>query len=1326
MASITLTSEAKGHDLKRKDLFVTYTIPMDPANLDGTKIKLNIPYFSHGSEEEWLMWKKQFLHVKKAAGWSAGPILFANARNLLRDTALQRFEDEKTAQGSSDSVATFDKVLNKVTEAYCPGKAAQELKAYIRETSKPLSMTMDQYYARIETLNSYLPLLTAPDNEKLTQIELKQAIEHNVPRPWKEKYEESGQDFESIGKLVHYYKKCEARENKNKKKPGNEKNQKNNKFQKKERNMHVKENSKEKKWCKFHKSKTHNTAECRAKDKSKEEANAIASSDEECNAMATSEEGEEKDQKISMEIPIAIRQGKRYKVGTALIDCGSSRTLISSSFVPWGTQVNKVQRRWKTEGGNFTTTGQAVIKVKLPSFTMHRQVEQLCQITPKKKDTRYDMILGRDFLGKTKLKLNFESKTISWDELEIPMQEESKEQFLESFAQSNVLKEAEERVERILDAKYEKGNIEDAIPSHLNDMEKEELRNLLYEFEDLFQGKLGNMPGKPYEIPVRKDAKPYHARAFSIPQVYLETVKKEVERLEEIGVLEKNSESEWAAPCFVIPKKNKQVRLVTDFRKLNQQLIRHPFPMPRISEILQGLSKFAYISNIDFNMGYHSTRLTKKSSEVLTVIFPWGKYRYLRLPFGVNTAPDEFQKRMTNLIGDLPCARVYLDDVLVISQHSFQEHLRDLRAVLTRIREYGMQINLNKSKIAAKEAEYLGFKLTQHGIQPLPDKVKALCNMAVPTNRKELRRFIGMVNYYRDMWPQRAHNLAPLTAMTSAKTKFQWTEAHTKAFQAVKQTMITEVTLAYPDFTQPFVIYTDASTFQLGGVIMQDEKPLAFFSRKLNSAQRRYTVMEQELLSIVEILREFRNILLGHEIIVYTDHKNLSFSNFQSARVTRWRLLVEEFGPEIRYIKGTNNVVADTLSRHPMRQQSPMEEEELYELTTNPAILYPLSKDVIEQAQCEDEELSKGSELRQLLELKDRGEFKLYCKEDRIFVPRRLREEIMEYYHEILMHPGQNRTYASMKSHFWWPKMKKEVEDKVAKCATCSSWKRGGKEYGKLPTKTPDAKPWETVCVDLIGPYPIKGDNYDNGKFWALTIIDPVLGWFEMVPTTEKSSKTIGELFDVTWLCRYPRPEFCIHDQGTEFTGPEFQLILRENGITPKPTTVKNPQANAILERVHQVIGNHFRTSVRNDEDRRESIPAICFAIRATFKTTVQASPAQLVFGRDMMMDTIFTANWKNIAERKLKQVQIDNAKENDKRVEYKYSVGEMVYLLKDHKNLAKMKRPTLGPFKIVHIRNNGTVILDRGSYCETVNIRRLRPVNPRYNWEADAVSGNQ
>ncbi len=213
------------------------------------------------------------------------------------------------------------------------------------------------------------------------------------------------------------------------------------------------------------------------------------------------------------------------------------------------------------------------------------------------------------------------------------------------------------------------------------------------------------------------------------------------------------------------------------------------------------------------------------------------------------------------------------------------------------------------------EIDYLGYWITRRGIQPQPKKVEAIIRLTPPTTKRQLRRFLGMINYYRDMWRRRSHILAPLTAMCSAKAKFVWHDKEQKAFKDIKAIISRETLLAYPDFSNDFHIYTDSSDYQLGAVIMQNDRPLAFYSRKLNSAQKRYTSGEQELLSIVETLKEFKNILLDQKLIGHMDHKNLLYQKMSTDRIIRWRLLIEEFGPTFMHIKGEKDVIADALSR---------------------------------------------------------------------------------------------------------------------------------------------------------------------------------------------------------------------------------------------------------------------------------------------------------------------------------------------------------------------------------------------------------------------------
>ena len=212
---------------------------------------------------------------------------------------------------------------------------------------------------------------------------------------------------------------------------------------------------------------------------------------------------------------------------------------------------------------------------------------------------------------------------------------------------------------------------------------------------------------------------------------------------------------------------------------------------------------------------------------------------------------------MSSLFRDLEYIRAYIDDLLCLMSSTWEDHLDKLSKVFTRLREAGLKVNVRKSFFGRSELEYLGYWITRDGIQPISKKVEAIKNISTPTNKRQLRRFIGMVNYYRDMWIRRSDVLAPLAHLTSKDAKWQWTDVEQKAFNQMKRIISREVLLAYPDFNKPFDIHTDASHTQLGAVISQDGKPIAFYSRKLNPTQTWYTMTERELLSIVETLKEF-------------------------------------------------------------------------------------------------------------------------------------------------------------------------------------------------------------------------------------------------------------------------------------------------------------------------------------------------------------------------------------------------------------------------------------------------------------------------------------
>jgi hypothetical protein len=345
---------------------------------------------------------------------------------------------------------------------------------------------------------------------------------------------------------------------------------------------------------------------------------------------------------------------------------------------------------------------------------------------------------------------------------------------------------------------------------------------------------------------------------------------KEIDQLVLIGVMKWQPYSQWASPSFIIPKKDLTVCTISDFRELNKRIVRKPYPIPKISTMLQELEGFTYATALDLNMGYYTIRLDPMASEMCTIIFPWGKYSYLRLPMGFTGSADIFQVEMGNLMASLEYARAYIDDLLVITKGSLGDHLDKLEAVFIRLRDAGLKVNAAKSFFCTAETEYLGYILTRGGVKPQKKKIQAILALNPHNNVKELRQFLGMVQYYQDMWAMCSEMLAPFTDLVGAceetkttkknntkKLPWRWDPIHKQAFDNVKATITEDVVLAYPDFMKPFEIYTNASTMQLGAVITQDNRPIAFFSRKLSEAQTKYSGTKIKLLAIVETLKEF-------------------------------------------------------------------------------------------------------------------------------------------------------------------------------------------------------------------------------------------------------------------------------------------------------------------------------------------------------------------------------------------------------------------------------------------------------------------------------------
>ncbi len=505
----------------------------------------------------------------------------------------------------------------------------------------------------------------------------------------------------------------------------------------------------------------------------------------------------------------------------------------------------------------------------------------------KESKPQYDLILGSGTMKELGIVLDFNSNSIPIDEIILPMRNIN---LLQGVSTLHALKlnnslakkqlstlDTTKCVTHILDAKYAKSDLQSIVKNnckHLSADHQEKLLQLLVKFESLFAGTLGDWKTKPVSFQLKEGALPYHGRAFPVPKVHTNIIIKEVDRLCILGVLERQHYSEWESPSFIVLKKNNTVRFLRNCQEVNKRLIRKPYPIPKISTVLQELKGFTFAIALDLNMGYYTIRLDPDASKICTIIFPWGKYSYKRLPMEIAGSPDFFQAKMMEQMESLEYVRAYIDDLLCISRNSLEDHLDKLEEVLRRLCDVGLKVNADKSTFCALEIEYMGYVLTKDGIKPQRNKVQAILVIQPSKGEKQLSHFLGMVQYYHDLWARRSNMVAPLTALvgecgqikiTKAKrTKMvprHWDEVHQRAFDHVKASISRDIVLAYPDYSKVFEIYTDASSKQLGAVITQKNRPIAFFSWKLSVAQCKYSVTKVELLAKVKTLKEFKGMI---------------------------------------------------------------------------------------------------------------------------------------------------------------------------------------------------------------------------------------------------------------------------------------------------------------------------------------------------------------------------------------------------------------------------------------------------------------------------------
>ena len=439
------------------------------------------------------------------------------------------------------------------------------------------------------------------------------------------------------------------------------------------------------------------------------------------------------------------------------------------------------------------------------------------------------------------------------------------------------------------------------------------------------------------------DSPPVSSRPYTLPLKHYEWVQREIESLEHAGVITK-SMSKWASPIVVAPKKSApgeppKRRLCVDFRKVNklqQEVITAGktkgqisiLPLPKIDEMYAKLKGAKVFSTIDLSSGYHHIALGKSSRAKTAFVTPFGKYKFLMAPFGLAQAPAYFQLLMNKVLKGLKFVMTYLDDKIIFSENESQ-HLEHLETVFSHLRETRLKMKWSKCDFFKSEIHYLGHLISPEGISPLPNKLDCIQHMPAPQNMKEIKQFLGLTGYYRKFVPRFADISRPLTTLTKKDKKFKWTPACQKSFDLLKETLCGEPVLKYADTSKPYTLYTDASKFGWAGVLTQShttvidgkstttDHPVTFVSGLFRGSQLNWAILMKEAFAIYMSVKKLSFYLTDAQILLRSDHKPLEKflqKNTLNPKVNNWAMELEAFNIQFDYIKGSSNILADTLS----------------------------------------------------------------------------------------------------------------------------------------------------------------------------------------------------------------------------------------------------------------------------------------------------------------------------------------------------------------------------------------------------------------------------
>ena len=759
---------------------------------------------------------------------------------------------------------------------------------------------------------------------------------------------------------------------------------------------------------------------------------------------------------------------------------------------------------------------------------------------------------------------------------------------------------------------------------------KEILDSLLDEYKDVFQGTVGTVKNVQASLALKDDATPKFFAPRQIPFALKASVEQEIKRLEEEGIWEKVTYSNWGTPLVPIAKPQGGVRICGDYKvTLNSQLQVAQHPLPNPSHMTSTLENCKIFTKIDLKQAFQQLEMDEKSQDLCTLSTHLGLYRPKRLPYGVASSPAIWQQTMDKIFCGMEGIFCFVDDILIAGK-DVQEHLQRLKNVLNRIKENGITINKEKCLFLVNSLEYLGFVLDGNGIHKTQDKVRAVKEAKVPENVKQLQSFLGLVTFYGKFIKDLATIAHPLYQLLNKEATWNWSTQCQDAFDKIKAEVTSPKFLVHFNQSLPVKLVCDASQVGIGAVIahvMPDgsERPIAYASRILNKAESNYSQIEKEGLALVYGVRKFHIYLYGRKnFTLVTDHKPLlnilgpksGLPTIVAARLQRWAIILAAYNYTLEYRSTKMMGNADALSRLPV-DVAPEEFESnilLVESQNTPIKASQVAKETKKDATLNKILQSVISGRESLLNTTNEKPFKAIFHElsverdcllrgARVVIPQSLRQLVLKSIHEE--HQGIVRSKAIARSFVWWPNIDGDIENFVKNCKNCSENQNNPKPVKHHPWESP-RYPWQRLHVDFAGPF--LGHSY-------LIVVDAYSKWPEVVPMNTTTSRcTIKILMQL--IATHGLPERIVTDNGPQFTSEEFKNFLNSNGIHHTLSAPYHPSTNGEAERFVQTFKQSMRCYNATSENVSSCINKYLLSYRSTPHATTGASPSFLLMGR--------------------------------------------------------------------------------------------------------------